>query len=190
MCIRKQTSALLVAGSLMALVGCSADSSAGDSKEPSSSTSAASPSPSRTTASPTADPGAAIEAAYRSYWDEKVKAYANGSVQGTQLKKFAVAEAYAEAEAEVKALKTKGLVATGQPTLAPQVTSVDTDQRVPRGALTDCADVSDWKLVQQSDGKEVELPEERLTKYVVKAAAEKWYGRWVIVKVTPQDKAC
>ncbi|GGJ60669.1 hypothetical protein [Streptomyces brasiliensis] len=137
-----------------------------------------------------ADPGAPLEAAYRKYWDEKVKAYGKASIEGTDLKKYAVAEAYTQAETEVKALKAKGLVATGKPVLAPTVTSVDTARKTPQGSLTDCTDISRWELVKQSSGQAVTLPKGRLTKYVTKVAAEKWYGHWVIVKVTPEDQAC
>ncbi|MGM7439896.1 hypothetical protein [Streptomyces tunisiensis] len=141
-------------------------------------------------AAPSADPDEPVEAAYRKYWEEKVKAYAKASVQGTDLKKYAVAEALTTAEAEVQALEEKGVVATGSPVLAPKVTSVDTNRKVPRGTLSDCTDVSDWTLVQQSSGADVTLPSDRLTKYVTEAVAEKWYGRWVIVKVTPEDRPC
>lgn len=111
-------------------------------------------------------------------------------MQGTQLKKYAVAEAYAAAETEVKWLKSKGFVTTGQPTLSPKVTSVDLQRQVPQGSLTDCTDVSRWKVVKASTGQEVTLPKGRRTKYVTKALAEKWYGHWVIVKVTAENQAC
>ncbi|MCT9010292.1 hypothetical protein ACWGKW_39740 [Streptomyces sp. NPDC054766] len=146
--------------------------------------------PTETTVSPSTDPGAPIESAYRRYWDEKVAAYAKASVEGTDLKKYAVAEAYSAAVTEVNALKAKGLIATGEPMLAPKVTSVDTKRQVPQGSLTDCTDVSRWRLVKQASGKEVTLPKGRLTKYVTRVVAEKWYGHWVIVRVTPEEKTC
>ncbi|MFH8698942.1 hypothetical protein [Streptomyces chartreusis] len=184
---RRRAAAALLAGALMALAACSNNPS-GDDAAPKASPSAsespiASPSPS-------ADPGAPIAAAYQKYWDEKVAAYAQASVQGTELKKYAVAAAYSQAATEVKSLKSKGLVATGKPVIAPKVTSVDTDRQVPQGSLTDCVDVGAWKLVRESSGREVTLPAERLTKYVTKVVAEKWYGRWVIVRVTPEAKPC
>ncbi|MET8571946.1 hypothetical protein [Streptomyces sp. NPDC004783] len=175
-----------------ALTGCSTNSSADDPRHapPSTTSATVSGSPSTRSAAPSPDPGAPIEAAYRKYWEEKVKAYAKASVQGTDLKKYAVAEAFTAAEMEVQALKTKGLVATGKPVLAPKVTSVDNKRKVPQGTLSDCTDVSGWTLVQQSNGADVTLPDDRLTRYVTKAVAEKWYGRWVIVKVTPEDRSC
>ncbi|MGW0969872.1 hypothetical protein [Streptomyces sp. NPDC002516] len=136
------------------------------------------------------DPGAPIETVYRKYWDEKIAAYAKASIEGTDLKKYAVAEAYSTAETEVNGLKAKGLIATGKPLLAPKVTSVDTERQVPRGSLVDCTDVSKWKLVKRVSGEEVSLPKGRLTKYVTKVVAEEWYGHWVIVRVTPEAKAC
>ncbi|MFF2515546.1 hypothetical protein [Streptomyces sp. NPDC058086] len=175
----------------VALTACSDNGSTDSKAKGTSSPSASAPStPAETTVSPSVDPGAPIETAYRKYWDEKVAAYAKASVKGTNLKKYAVAEAYSAAETEVNALKTKGLVATGKPVLAPKVTSVDTKRQVPQGSLTDCTDVSQWKLVKQASGEEVTLPEGRLTKYVTKVVAEKWYGHWVIVKVTPEERTC
>ncbi|MFF8177821.1 hypothetical protein [Streptomyces chartreusis] len=173
----------------MALTACSGNPSGGDAA-PKASPSASAPSQSAASPSSSPDPGAPIAAAYRKYWDEKIEAYAQASVQGTDLKKYAVAAAYSQAATEVKALRSKGLVATGRPVLAPKVTSVDTDRKVPQGQLTDCTDVAPWKLVKEASGREVTLPAERLTKYVTKVVAEKWYGRWVIVRVTPEAKPC
>lgn len=191
-CARKLAIILLAAGAVVTLTSCGTDSSADDPRHapPSPSPPAASDSSSTRPVAPSADPGDPIEAAYRKYWEEKVKAYAKASVQGTDLKKYAVAEAFTTAEMEVQALKTKGLVAKGKPVLAPKVTSVDNNRKVPQGTLSDCTDVSDWTLMQQSTGADVTLPDDRLTKYVTKAVAEKWYGRWVIVKVTPEDRTC
>ncbi|MFE9604504.1 hypothetical protein [Streptomyces hokutonensis] len=190
--IRTHVTALLIAVSLVALAGCSdsKSSSQDNAKNTASASTPASSTPDASSASPSADPGAPIVAAYRHYWDEKVAAYAKASVQGTQLKKYAVADAYAAAETEVNSLKTKGLVATGRPTLSPKVTSVDTNRKVPQGSLTDCTDVSQWKLVKTSTDQEVALPKGRRTKYVTNAVAEKWYGQWVIIKVTPENQAC
>jgi hypothetical protein len=190
-CARKLATLLLAAGAVVTLASCGTDSSADDPRHTPPSPSPSSPTVSDSSSTrPSADPGDPIEAAYRKYWEEKVKAYAKASVQGTDLKKYAVAEAFTTAEMEVQALKTKGLVATGKPVLAPKVTSVDNNRKVPQGTLSDCTDVSDWTLVQQSSGADVTLPDDRLTKYVTKAVAEKWYGRWVIVKVTPEDRTC
>ncbi|WP_143674031.1 hypothetical protein [Streptomyces caniscabiei] len=192
--VRAYAITLLFACSLTALAGCSDDSRQNEAAENDKAKASPSQAPSsptaETSAAPSADPGAPIEAAYRKYWDEKVKAYEKASLQGTDLREYAAAEAFAQAEAEVKSLKAKGLVATGKPVLAPRVTSVDTERQVPQGSLTDCTDVSQWTLVKQSDGTAVTLPEGRLTRYVTKVVAEKWYGHWVIVKVTPEDQKC
>lgn len=177
----------------IALTACGSGESTDSPASPSSTPSQSSVTPSAS-ASASEEPQAAhkraVLQAYNRFWEEKVKAYAKASVQGTDLKKYAVAEAFTTAETEVQALKAKGLVATGKPDLAPEVTSVETNRKVPQGTISDCTDVSDWTLVQQSSGAEVTLPDNRLTKYVTKAVAEKWYGRWVIVKVTPEDRSC
>ncbi|MFE5191679.1 hypothetical protein [Streptomyces sp. NPDC056628] len=187
--LRSTTVAAIAACAALTVSACggSDDQPKASSESPSEARpSARTPSP----AEPSADAGAPIAAAYQKYWDAKVAAYAKASVEGTELKKYAVAEAYSQAETEVKALRSKGLVATGKPVLAPDVTSVDTGRKVPRGALTDCTDVSQWTLINRSSGEKVSLPDNRRTKYVTKAVAEKWYGRWVIVKITPENRSC
>jgi hypothetical protein len=183
--------AVAAASSLVSLAGCSSESPEDAAVKKSPAVTAGAPSTSAaTSASPSADSRAQIEAVYRRYWDAKVQAYAKASIQGTDLKNYAVAEAYTQAETEVKALKAKGLVATGRPLLSPTVTAVDTRHMTPRGSLTDCTDVSDWTLVTKSTGRKVTLPAGRLTKYVTKVTAEQWYGTWVIVKVDPKEQAC
>ncbi|MFF0516138.1 hypothetical protein [Streptomyces sp. NPDC004250] len=191
--LREIAAASIALCAAMALTACGGGEGA-DSPVSASSTSPRTPKapsapPSESENSQAAQKGAILQT-YNRFWEEKVKAYAKASVQGTDLKKYAVAEAFTTAETEVQALKAKGLIATGKPDLAPEVTSVDNNRKVPQGTISDCTDVSDWTLVRQSSGAAVTLPEDRLTKYVTKAVAEKWYGRWVIVKMTPEDRSC
>ncbi|MFF3617257.1 hypothetical protein [Streptomyces sp. NPDC002580] len=189
--VRKAALTSLIGCLTVALAACSGNDAKDGSTKRTASSAAPSPSTSaETIAPPNTDAEGPIERAYRRYWDEKVAAYAKASVKGTSLKTYAVAEAYAATETEVNALKAKGLIAIGKPTLTPKVTSVNTKRQVPQGLLTDCTDVSQWKLIRQSSGEEVTLPKGRLTQYVTKVVAEKWYGHWVIVKVTPEEKPC
>lgn len=56
--------------------------------------------------------------------------------------------------------------------------------------LTDCLDVSDWKLIYARSGKPVAMPANRLTRYVNQVKAEKWRKQWKILDVTPEQQAC
>ncbi|QIB49545.1 hypothetical protein [Streptomyces aureoverticillatus] len=187
---------LAVAGVLASLGLLTACSDSDDSAKPEGRSTTDTPStpaasPTRTpseSADPAAKEKAAVLTAYRSYWDEKTAAYAKASAQGTHLKRYAVAEAYKDAETELKAMKSKGIVATGKPAISPKASTPELNRKTPRGTVTDCVDVSKWKLVKKSSGQEVALPEEALTKYVARVTVEKWYGHWRILKFTPEGK--
>ncbi|MDF3141059.1 MULTISPECIES: hypothetical protein [unclassified Streptomyces] len=127
---------------------------------------------------------------YRSYWDEKEKAYAKASPDGTKLDKYAVGTALASAKQDLKAMKSAGQIAQGKVTLSPKVRAMDLDRKVASATVRDCVDVSSWKLVDADTRKEIELPKERLTRYVSIVKAEKWGDRWVVLSATPENSKC
>jgi hypothetical protein len=147
-----------------------------------------------TSQTPTADPkeaaSRALLADYRSYWDEKEKAYAKASSDGTKLDKYAVGTALASAKQDLKAMKSAGQVAQGKVTLSPKVQAMDLDRKVASATVRDCVDVSSWKLVDADTRKEIELPAERLTRYVSVVKAERWGDRWVVLSATPENSKC
>ncbi|MFF1400694.1 hypothetical protein ACFVZD_44055 [Streptomyces sp. NPDC058287] len=177
-----------------ALTGCSNTDSKGPEatlgpSDPSTSaktSSAPSPSPSSSATGEAAE----VQRAYEGYWKATIAAYAKGTIDGTDIKKYAVAEALIDIKNDLAALKKQGYVATGKPSVSPKYGDVDDSRKVPRSTFTDCLDITKWKLVKKSNGEEVQLPKERLTRYKSSVIAEKWYGHWVIVRATQEEQKC
>ncbi|MFD6296625.1 hypothetical protein ACFWFU_17630 [Streptomyces sp. NPDC060235] len=188
----KPTAALLTAGALLTLSACSSDKDSDDSAKPSPPASsaapsaAASPSPS---SSVSVDQAAVLDA-YIRMWDEQAKAYAKGDAKGTQLSTYAAALALSGTKDDLKDLRSKGIVTTGAPTHKTTVDVLEMDKKVPHAKLTDCLDSTDWKFVYRKSGKPVEMPKDRLVRYVTKVEAEKWGKQWKILDITPQQRAC
>jgi hypothetical protein len=183
---RKHATALLLAGGLVALAGCS-----------DSGTDASPPKPSRTqTASPSSSPSstaesedAAVIAAYTSSWDAQTAAYSKASSAGTDLKKNTTLRALFDIESDLTAMRKAGQVTTGKPVINPKVVKV-TDGKIPKATLTDCVDTTNWILIDKASKKPVPLPTTRLTKYVSTANLEKWGKTWMVTKLTAQDQSC
>lgn len=192
---RNQTAAVgaaLCAALALSACGSSDDDSgkeAPDAKSPASKSSAPS-----TTSSPGADPETAerkaVLEAYARMWDEQVKAYAKADPKGTKLSTYSVALAWAQTKNDLKGLKEKGIVTTGEPTHEVEVTSIKPDKKAPSAEMTDCLDTSDWKFVYRKSGKGIAMPENRLERYVMEIQAEKWGKQWKIVVAKPTDRAC
>lgn len=109
---------------------------------------------------------------------------------GTDLKTYAKGNALGMAQSDLKNLKTLGQVTQGKPLLAPKITSLDLQKKVPLAMITDCVDVSPWKVFNAKTKDEVALPKDRRTKYVSNVTAERWGKQWVILEVKPEDRAC
>ncbi|MFI7008860.1 hypothetical protein [Streptomyces sp. NPDC050145] len=150
--------------------------------------SSSTPSPSET------DPNAAEKQAvldtYDRLWDEQVKAYGQGSIKGTQMRKYTAGYALADTETDLETLQKKGIVAKGSPTHDVSVTGLKPDKKVPWASLTDCLDTSDWKYVYEKTGKPVDMPENRVSKYLTKVQAEKWGKTWKIVQLETSGTSC
>ncbi|MFE9121437.1 hypothetical protein [Streptomyces sp. NPDC007172] len=168
-----------------ALVGCGSSSS-DESDAPSPSVSASN--------SASSDPDQAAKdkvlAAYRGYWDAQVKAYAKASPVGTGLEKYAFDKALGKADSELAALKLAGNVIKGEPKLSPKVTAVSLNESPKKATITDCVDVTNWKLVKEKTGEEVKLPKERLTRFVTTISARTVGDTWMIVETQQQDRTC
>jgi hypothetical protein len=182
--IWKPATALLLAGSLLALAGCS-DSNAGTSSKPSSTPTAVSPSSSPTGGAQ----DTAVIAAYTASWDAQTAAYAKASSAGTDLKKNTTLRALFDIESDLSAMRKAGQVTTGKPVINPKVVKV-TDGKIPKATLTDCVDTTNWILIDKASKKPVPLPTTRLTKYVNTANLEKWGKTWMVTKLTAQDQSC
>ncbi|MET7725486.1 hypothetical protein [Streptomyces mirabilis] len=173
----------------MALTACgSSDDSGGTEESPSARSSA--PTPAKSSADPEAAAKLELLGAYQHYWDEKAVAYSKASMIGTQLETYAKGNALGLAQSDLKNLKTSGQVTEGKPRIDPQVTSLDLQKKVPLAKITDCVDVSTWKVLDAKTKSEVALPKNRRTKYVSNVTAERWGKQWVILEVKPEDRAC
>lgn len=188
--VGKGVCALLVAGSVAVVTGCSSNHPT-DAK-PNTSTTAVSPaaSPSAESTDPQAAEKSAVLEAYRRFWAEQVKAYSKASSAGTDLEEYATALALAETESDLKDLRSKGIFATGAPTHDVALDSFQPDRKVPYAKLTDCLDSSEWRFVYGKSGEPVAMPSNRLTRYQTKVEAEKWGKQWKVVTITPSQRAC
>ncbi|MFF7451622.1 MULTISPECIES: hypothetical protein [unclassified Streptomyces] len=180
---------------LALLTACSdtdGDSDSAASASPSGVTSApatATPTPSISTDAQAAEKSAVLDA-YTAFWAEQVKAYSRGDTKGTDFAQYAAAEAKSSTEADLKDLRSKGIVTTGAPTHEAEVDRLSSAKQVPSAQLTDCLDSTAWKFIYSKTRKPVQMPENRLVRYVTKVDAEKWGKQWKIVNVTPKQDAC
>ncbi|PNE43556.1 hypothetical protein AOB60_00410 [Streptomyces noursei] len=126
----------------------------------------------------------AVLASYRALWAEQVKAYAKASDEGTELRKYATADALARAMGDLQRLKDGHKVVHGEPKHDPTVTSMNLDKKIPEAKITDCLDVSGWKLMT-NDGKPVPTAQGVLKRYVATATAQKWGQRWMMTQLAP-----
>ncbi|WP_330301552.1 MULTISPECIES: hypothetical protein [unclassified Streptomyces] len=182
---RKHATALLLAGSLLAVAGCS-DSDKDASPSTSSPTqTSGSPSPSSTTDAE----DAAVIATYTSSWTAQTEAYSKASSAGTDLKKNTTLRALFDIEHDLEVMRKAGQVTTGKPAINPKVVKV-TDAKIPTATVTDCVDTTHWTLIDKASKKKVSLPTSRLIKYVSTATLEKWGTKWMVTKLTAQEQAC
>ncbi|MFG2775274.1 hypothetical protein [Streptomyces sp. NPDC048350] len=128
---------------------------------------------------------------YKAYWAQMEKAYAKGSVEGTGLSEYAAGLALVAAEKDMASQYKAGNLIIGNVTVGnPTVMKIDLDRKVPSASISSCLDVSQWKVIDRDTKKEVDLPKERLLKYVITTVVERWPEGWRVIKDEPQDKAC
>ncbi|WP_435057665.1 hypothetical protein [Streptomyces sp. bgisy060] len=177
--------AVVAATALSVAVTAAGCSGSGEKKE------TASPSPTVSkSADPQAEAKAAVEQTYRSYWDAQAKAFEKVDVRDTGLEKYSFDQAYSKVLADVANMKIKGSAMRGAPQIKPEVTAVSLEESPKKASITDCVDVSKWTLVDAKTGKELELPKNRLTRFVVSASARTVGDEWKIVELTRQDRTC
>ncbi|MFI8308451.1 hypothetical protein ACIF80_34640 [Streptomyces sp. NPDC085927] len=187
--VRAGTTRLRQGGALALLLAAFAAVSACTTSEPASQKPTTPPS-SSSPASPTATketPEAAAKkeaiAAYQSYWRELPKAYAVPAIEGTELKRYAAAEALNKAEETVANLKSNGRLMTGKPVLSnPTVTSAELTKNTPNASVSACLDVSKWKITDKETGKLAPVASNAVSKYVITSLLERWDGSWKVLK--------
>ncbi|MGW6859190.1 hypothetical protein [Streptomyces xanthophaeus] len=185
------TAAALTTAVATLLVGCTSHAKDDKSASPSPSTSttplSAAPSPS---ADPLAADKAEVHTAFGRYWDVLTEAYAKSDSTGTALKDVASGGAYAETESGLASLRKAGQVMVGKTQHSNTAVEFKDGPKLKTAVITDCVDVSQWKVVDKKTGKEVALPPERLVRYVSTLTVEKWPTGWVVIEEKFQGQAC
>lgn len=187
---RNRTATALGLCAVFAVAACSSSDDNDGTKAATSTPATSAPAPSTSSEDPQTVAKQQVLDTYRHYWDERAAAYAKANMSGTKLATYAKGNALGTAQSDLKNLKTIGQVTKGQPRLDPEVTSLNLQKKVPLAKITDCVDVSTWKVIDSKTGDEVELPKERRAKYVSNVTAERWGKQWVILEVKPEDRAC
>ncbi|WP_159940992.1 MULTISPECIES: hypothetical protein [unclassified Nocardiopsis] len=101
-------------------------------------------------ADPSAEPSAfapqseeeAVLTAYTGMWDAVVAASHEGAASSDDLERHAVGAALVLMNTALEQARTQGVLATGEPVLAPEAHIEDSD----RATVTDCLDDSGWSL--------------------------------------------
>lgn len=152
---------------------------------PSPSSSPSSPTPS-SSATPSADAsaaaGAAALVAYRGFRRAQVAAEAVANARHPDLATYAGDQALAQERANLLQLAKAGIVVTGQPVLAPEVTAVSLGAS-PMVTITDCVDTSGWTPIYKATGKSAAAPNQPAR--VLATALARPYGQgWIIAELT------
>ncbi|MFF3864025.1 hypothetical protein [Streptomyces sp. NPDC002209] len=187
---RLRAAAAVTAAVATLTTGCATDAKDDKAAAPSPSASA-SPSASST---PSADPLEAdktdVRTAYDRYWGVLTEAYAKADSSGTALKDVASGSAYAQNESDLASLRKADQIITGRAQHSNTVVELKDGQKLKTASITDCVDVTQWKPVDKTTGKEVALPPQRLLRYLTTLTAEKWPSGWVVIEEKIQDQAC
>ncbi|MEU3735389.1 secreted protein/lipoprotein [Streptomyces sp. NPDC033538] len=129
--------------------------------------------------------------AYRAYWQEMEKLYADPTGQSARLDQYAASAALKNAEADAKRAHDRGRIYTGNVVLTNQtVTKADSTGKVPNATVRSCLDISNWLTVEANTKKPVPLPSDRLTKYLISSTVEKYPEGWRVTSDEPQGKPC
>ncbi|MCX4546903.1 hypothetical protein [Streptomyces sp. NBC_01565] len=153
-----------------------------------------SPSPS---ASPTlsADPQAAekakVLAAYNGFWNESVKAYEAGSEKGTKLVNYASKDALNQTLTDIASMQRAGTAMKGTPGHRAEVSALNMSGARPSAMISDCFDLSTWKIIDRASGQVKPFPTEQPMRYITEFDAELQGGHWMLTKfVRHGDRAC
>ncbi|MFJ8770235.1 hypothetical protein [Streptomyces clavifer] len=125
-------------------------------------------------------------ASYSAMWVEQMKAYRQASAEGTELERYATAEALGQFRNDLDRMKAAGTVVRGD--LAHDdttVTALDLDARTPTATVQDCMDISKWQTYSTKKDQVLPMPSTQPHRYLATATAEKWEDGWIITEFTP-----
>lgn len=159
------------------------------------------PSPSTSTPVPaattpeTVDPAlaaaeTAILTAYRGYWDAKVAAFADPTVDpGPELEQFAVDKAFADVASSVFTFRDSGIKVVGQPRLSPEVSDIVVGEQG-SATITDCVDGTDWQPIYSATGESAAAPGQA-QKLITTSTAYFYIDHWTIrTSVVDRESPC
>ncbi|MFD8952516.1 hypothetical protein ACFV0B_27100 [Streptomyces xanthophaeus] len=139
----------------------------------------------------TADPQqaekTAVLAAYSAMSAEQLKAYRAADAKGTELEKYATAEALGQIRNDLARMKEARTLVRGDIGHQAEVTALDLEATTPRATLSDCVDLSKYETYDTRAQKVIPLPAEQPLRYVMTVTAERWDGRWMVTAINPQD---
>ncbi|MFG2753935.1 hypothetical protein [Streptomyces xanthophaeus] len=167
-------------------VGCAGESK--DDKAAPTPAPSASPSPS---ADDQAAEKAKVLAVYEAFWAESVKAYEAGSEDGTKLVNYATGDALNQTLTDIANMKRAGTAMKGTPGHRSEVSALNMSGDRATATISDCFDLSTWKIIERSNGQVKPFPTEQPMRYVTEFSAEVQGGQWMLTKFTRHgDRTC
>ncbi|WP_229871701.1 hypothetical protein [Streptomyces longisporoflavus] len=176
-----------------ALTACSGSGDKSEDSKPPATPSASNPETSPTPSKsddPEAKDKQAVLKVYERMWEEQVKAYAKGSIDGTNLKDYSTKDALGRVMGDLLGMKQADTVTKGAPSHDTEVTSLDLRKEIPKARLSDCLDISEWKTVKRGSGEVQPLPSEQPSRFETTIDAEKWGKKWMITGFKPSADPC
>ncbi|MGW6945114.1 hypothetical protein ACWGF3_39720 [Streptomyces xanthophaeus] len=138
----------------------------------------------------TADPQqaekTAVLAAYSAMSAEQLKAYRVADAKGTELEKYATAEALGQIRNDLARMKEAKTLVRGDIGHQAEVTALDLEAATPKATLSDCVDLSKYETYDTGAQKVIPLPAGQPLRYVMAVTAERWDGRWMVTAINPQ----
>lgn len=176
----------------LALSACSNGSSDKGEAKPSASDAPTKPVAPSTSSDPDESAKKEVLAVYNHFRAEQAKAYANGTIDGTKVQKYATAEAFGTVKVDLMSLQKAGNVGKGAPVTHARVEDVKVNltAKIPKATIKDCLDVSNWTVVNRKTGKTLPSPKGQLKRYVNDVSLEKWGKQWLVLTDTARSRAC
>ncbi|MEU6621958.1 hypothetical protein ABZ926_14455 [Streptomyces litmocidini] len=191
-CNRQQWRKITLACATAVLaVGCTSNEPASPKPPTTPAATTVTPEPSEKPADPAETAKKEAIVTYLSHWKEVEKRYADKTGKAGDLKRYAAAAALAQVEQDSKNMREKKVLLLGAVTVGnPVAVSADINRKIPNVIISSCLDISRWRALDADTQKPIDLPKERLLRYVIKTTVEKWPEGWRVIRDEPQDKKC
>ncbi|KUM97374.1 hypothetical protein AQI95_41900 [Streptomyces yokosukanensis] len=124
--------------------------------------------------------------------NERVKAYAKASLDGSNITKYATGDALWEVKNAVFINMRNDIVVKGEPkvTATEDDASVDLDSTPPRATLRVCFDNNTWDPVDKKNGKSV-APPNQVKRYTINANLQKQGAQWLVTEAkADKERTC